>query len=220
MNVFDVTGPVMVGPSSSHTAGAVRIGNMAGGLLGEDAVKVMITLYGSFAKTYRGHGTDRALIAGVMGMKSDDFMIRNSLKTARDRGLGFSFSTNTCSEYHPNTALLHLKGTSGREVSVLGSSIGGGNIVISRINSHKVEFTGEHHTLIISHRDTPGVISAVTDRLARDDINIAKMNVYRSQKGGLAMMIIETDQRPGRAIAEDIGKMGKVMESVIVKPVI
>lgn len=155
-----------------------------------------------------------------MGMKSDDLRIRNSLETAMRMGLKFTFSTKTSSQYHPNTALLHVTGTSGREVSVLGSSTGGGNIVIRRINSYKVEVTGEYHTLIISHRDTPGVISAVTERLAADDINIAKMNVYRSEKGGLAMMIIETDQRPGAGTAQDIGKLDKVMEAVIIKPVI
>ncbi|HHW30563.1 MAG TPA: L-serine ammonia-lyase, iron-sulfur-dependent, subunit beta [Clostridiaceae bacterium] len=218
MNVFDIIGPVMVGPSSSHTAGAVRIGNMARALLGEPPAKVNITLYGSFAHTYRGHGTDKALVAGLMEMTPDDLRIKSSLDIARSNGIVISFVTSESNDYHPNTVLIKAEGSSGKKISVLGSSIGGGNIVINRINGIDVQINGQYHTLVIPHRDAPGTIALVTNQLAINKINIAQMKVYRSDKGGKAVMVIETDQPVSEELASAISKLNGIYDVTVIKP--
>ena len=156
MNVFDIIGPVMIGPSSSHTAGAVRLGRVAWKILGERAVQAEILLSGSFAQTYRGHGTDKALIAGIMGMHSDDERIRRSLTLAGEEGLAYAFTTEDIPGAHPNTARIHLKGENGAECEVQGASIGGGNILVTEINGMEVSFTGQYNTLMVLHYDKPG----------------------------------------------------------------
>lgn len=218
MNVFDIIGPVMVGPSSSHTAGAVRIGNMARALLGETPVKVKITLYGSFARTYRGHGTDKALVAGLMGMATDDLRIRSSLDIAHSNGMEITFETSDSNDYHPNTVLIEAEGLSGRKVTVLGSSVGGGNIVINRINGIDVQFNGQYHTLVIPHKDAPGTIALVTNQLAVNKINIAQMKVYRNNKGGNAVMVIETDQPVPEELASAIENLSGIYGVTVIKP--
>lgn len=152
MNVFDIIGPVMVGPSSSHTAGAARIGKVARTILGEELKEAIIEMHGSFAKTYKGHGTDKALLAGLMGFEVDDDRIRNSLEIANQKGIKFIFNTAVMGNVHPNTARLNLTGESGRKVCVQGASIGGGNIVITEIDGIEVELTGNLHTLIVCLR--------------------------------------------------------------------
>jgi L-serine dehydratase len=218
MNVFDIIGPVMVGPSSSHTAGAVRIGNMARALLGEPPVIVKIKLYGSFAHTYRGHGTDKALIAGLMGMAPDDLRIKSSLDLAQSQGINISFETSESNDYHPNTVLIEAESYSQKKVEVLGSSIGGGNIVIKRVNGVDVYFNGLYHTLVIPHRDTPGTIALVTNQLAINNINIAQMKVYRNKKGGEAVMIIETDQLVSDELASKISNLNGILGITVIKP--
>ena len=193
-NVFDIIGPIMIGPSSSHTAGAVRLGLMARAILGERAKSADIGLYGSFAQTYKGHGTDRALIAGIMGFKPDDERIRAALQIAQnDYKLEFFFHKIELENAHPNTAVITLTGTTGRTVKVQGASIGGGNIVISAINSYQVSLSGKYPSIIIVHQDMPGVINGVTAALARYNINIAYMKVSRSERGAQALMNIEVD---------------------------
>lgn len=192
-SAFDIIGPIMIGPSSSHTAGAVRLGLMAKAILGEEVIKADIGLYGSFAQTYKGHGTDRALIAGIMGFKPDDERIRDSLQIAKQKGIEFSFTKIELEDAHPNTAVITLQGTSGRKVKVQGASIGGGNINVSTINDYTVNLSGKYPSLIIVHKDMPGVINGVTAALALYNINIAYMRVSRTERGAEALMNIEVD---------------------------
>jgi L-serine dehydratase len=193
MNVFDIIGPVMIGPSSSHTAGAVRLGQLARKILGERAVKADIQLSGSFAQTYRGHGTDKALIAGIMGMFSDDERIRNSLDIAAEEGLEFSFHPQDIPNTHPNTARIILTGENGAGCEIQGASIGGGNILVTEINGMAVSVTGQYNTLLILHRDKPGTIATVTNFMAYSGINIGNFRLSRPKKGGEAVMTIEVD---------------------------
>ena len=218
MNVFDIIGPVMVGPSSSHTAGAVRIGNMTRALLGDLPVTVKIKLYGSFASTYRGHGTDKALVAGLMGMAPDDLRIKSSLDIAREKGIQVIFETCKSNDYHPNTVLIEAESFPNKKVSVLGSSVGGGNIIINRINGIDVHFNGQYHTLVIPHKDAPGTIALVTNHLAINRINIAQMKVYRSDRGGNAVMVIETDQPVPEELASTISKLNGIFDVTAIKP--
>lgn len=219
MNVFDIIGPVMVGPSSSHTAGAVRIGSVVRRLLGEEPVNVVIRLHGSFAQTYKGHGTDKALIGGLMGMSPDDERIRNSLELAGKVGMIYKFETAMIKDVHPNTACIMAEGKSGKRVVVQGASVGGGNILVEKINEMNVEITGQYNTLIIFHWDTPGAIAAVTNLLAYSDINIANMKVYRSYRGGEAIMVIETDQEVSSELEVLIEKLPKVISATLIKPI-
>lgn len=194
MRLFDVLGPVMTGPSSSHTAGAVRIGSTARRLLGEQPAEAEILLYGSFAATGRGHGTDRALVAGLLGMQPDDDRIPHSFALAKEAGLHFKISTANLRGAHPNTAMLRLVGISGRKLEVVGSSIGGGRINICQIDGITTNFGGDHNTLIVHNQDTPGHVAAVTTCLSRHGVNIATMQLYRSAAGGYAVMVLECDE--------------------------
>lgn len=194
--VFDIVGPIMIGPSSSHTAGAVRLGLMARKILGEEPRQAEINLHGSFARTYRGHGTDKALIAGILGFSPEDERIREALAIARELGMKFSFQAVNLEEAHPNTAVIFLTGESGRTVRVRGASVGGGNIVISNIDGYSVELTGQYPALITIHHDCPGVITKVTQILAQAAVNIAFMRVSRQNRGETAMMIMELDEQP------------------------
>ena len=191
MNLFDIIGPIMIGPSSSHTAGAVRIGVIAGILLGEPPEKVNITLYGSFAKTGKGHGTDKALLAGICGYGIDDIRIKSVFDTCPFE-YHFDYAEN--SEYHPNTAVIALYGSL-QSVIVRGASVGAGRIEIQEINGMPVSFSGEFNTLIVFHTDIKGIIAGVTTRLSDNGVNIASMKVFRLEKGGKAIAVIETDQK-------------------------
>lgn len=194
MNIFDILGPVMVGPSSSHTAGAVRIGYVARTLLGERPVYAGIGLSGSFAATGSGHGTDRALIAGLLGMKPDDMRIPDSFELADQEGLAFSFENIRLSGAHPNTAVLRVEGETGRTTKIQASSLGGGRIMIDKLDDTDVHCTGACPTLIIRNQDSPGMVSEVTGILSEENVNIATLQLYRDKRGGLAVMVIETDQ--------------------------
>ena len=193
MDIFDVIGPIMIGPSSSHTAGAARIGFVAREILGEEVRKARIQLHGSFADTYVGHGTDRAMIAGLMGMRVDDVRLRDSLKIAREAGMDFAFSTVELEGAHPNTAIIRAQGTGGNTVSVQASSVGGGAIRVDKIDDMAVSFKVRQDTIVIRHKDTPGVIAAVSGCIARHGMNIATMQVFRTCEGGQAIMAIEVD---------------------------
>jgi L-serine dehydratase len=211
MNVFDVIGPVMIGPSSSHTAGAVRLGQLARKILGERAVKADIQLSGSFAQTYRGHGTDKALIAGIMGMFSDDERIRNSLDIAAEEGLEFSFRPQDIPGTHPNTARIILTGENGAGCEIQGASIGGGNILVTEINGMAVSVTGQYNTLLILHRDKPGTIATVTNFMAYSGINIGNFRLSRPKKGGEAVMTIEVDGN----VPEDLIHSLRILPNII-----
>lgn len=194
INIFDMMGPVMVGPSSSHTAGAARIGNMGRTLLGEEVARADIGLYGSFAETGYGHGTDRALLAGLLGMKPDDLRIPNAYEEANRAGMAYSFRTVELRDAHPNTALLELTGKSGKKLTLQASSIGGGAIVVNKIDGIDVNFTGDFNTLIVRNQDESGSVVAITSILSQVHINVANMSVNRHRRGGDALMVIETDQ--------------------------
>ena len=187
INIFDMMGPVMVGPSSSHTAGAARIGNMGRTLLGEEVARADIGLYGSFAETGYGHGTDRALLA-------DDLRIPNAYEEANRAGMAYSFRTVELRDAHPNTALLELTGKSGKKLTLQASSIGGGAIVVNKIDGIDVNFTGDFNTLIVRNQDESGSVAAITSILSQVHINVANMSVNRHRRGGDAQMVIETDQ--------------------------
>jgi len=217
MNVFDIVGPVMIGPSSSHTAGAVRIGYVAGLVLGEPAVKAEIRLHGSFAKTYKGHGTDKALIAGILGMQPDDERIRSSPLIAREKGLDVTIIPDCFPGAHPNTARILLTGAEGKQVTVQGSSIGGGNIVINQINGLTVEFSGQCDTLIVLHRDTSGVIGEVSHYLGELGINVSNFRLSRSEKGGIAIMTIEVDGAVEPFMNEHIMQMPNILRSIALR---
>ena len=211
MNVFDIVGPVMIGPSSSHTAGAARLGRIARALLGERAVRADILLHGSFAKTYRGHGTDRALVAGVLGMRPDDSRIRHSLELAAATGLDVSITPADIPGAHPNTARIALVGESGRTARLEGASIGGGNVLVTNVDGMPVRVTGQHPTLIVLHRDVPGLIAAVTEVLSRSGVNICNFSLAREKRGGTAIMTIETDGAPDEALALQVQALANVL---------
>lgn len=195
MNILDILGPVMVGPSSSHTAGAARIGMMARRLLGEGTPsRATITLYGSFAATGQGHGTDRAIIAGLLGMKPDDERIAVSFDWAVAAGMEFTFLRSKLSAEHPNTAHIDLVSKSGKTLSVTASSLGGGRIVVTEMNGLHARFSGDLPTLIVQNDDRPGHVGDITKMLAESGVNIATMQLYRDHPGGSAVMLIETDK--------------------------
>ena len=193
MDLFDILGPVMVGPSSSHTAGAARIGLITRLLLGAEPSQARIGLYGSFQKTYRGHGTDKALIGGLLGMAVDDERLRESLRYADEQGLRYSFYNADARGAHPNTVIMDVDSADGRHICVQAASVGGGSIFVQYLNDMEVGFSGERTTLIIQHRDTPGAIAQVSQMLAWARMNIATMRVFRRSAGGEAMMVIEID---------------------------
>ena len=193
-SVFDIIGPRMTGPSSSHTAGAVRLAHIARHIAGQDVAEAAFTLYGSFAETGKGHGTDKALVAGVLGMEPDDVRIKEAYAVAREQGVRISVTFSDEPAKHPNTARIEITGSGGQVTEIIGESVGGGNIRISEINGLEVEFSGEYPTLVIQHNDQPGVIAEVSHVLAQLNVNIAFMRVFRHGKGEDAYMTIETDQ--------------------------
>ena len=194
ISVFDVIGPVMVGPSSSHTAGAVRLGRIARLLLGTAPEEAVIELHGSFAETGKGHGTDKAIVAGLLGLDTADERIRHSLQIAEASQLSVSFSTvDLGEEAHPNSARITLS-ANGNRMQIIGSSIGGGMVEITNLQGYSVHFTAELDTLIVIAGDQPGTINSITGWLLEHHINVAFLNVSRDQRGGEAIMIIETDQ--------------------------
>jgi L-serine dehydratase len=192
-SVFDVIGPVMIGPSSSHTAGAVRLGRLARAVFGELPARARITLHGSFASTGRGHGTDLALIAGLLGLAPDDERIRTADAEASAAGMDVAFAEADLGEVHPNTARIELSSADGRTVTVQGSSIGGADVVLTAIDAFDVTITGELPVLVVEHQDQPGVIASVSAVLAEYGVNIASMEVSREKRGARALMVMETD---------------------------
>ncbi len=194
IDIFDIMGPIMVGPSSSHTAGAVRIGRMARTLLGERPVRATLSLHGSFAETGVGHGTDKALVAGLLGMAADDFNIPNSFAVAAEQGLTFTFHEVNLRDAHPNSVVVEMEGVTGKRLVIQACSTGGGRIQVNRIDGVEVNFTGDYHTLVIHNRDDRGHVADVTTALAQAGVNVASMRLNRDSRGGSAIMVIETDQ--------------------------
>ena len=194
MDIFDILGPVMIGPSSSHTAGAARIGCMARTLLGSDPVKANIYLHGSFAETGSGHGTDRALVGGLLGMQPDDLRIPFAFDEAKKAGLSFTIDTIELRDAHPNTAVISVWSADGRNLELQASSLGGGRIMVNKLDGIDVNFTGAYNTLVVRNHDENGTLAAVTTILNQLRINVANMSLCRHKRGGDALMVIETDQ--------------------------
>ena len=220
MNVFDIIGPVMIGPSSSHTAGAVRLGRVVNKILdGRKPERVTITLSGSFARTYKGHGTDRALLAGIMGCHSWDAEIRDAPELARERGLNYEFVCRDLPDAHPNTAAIRFTLRDGETGEVLGASVGGGNIRVDRINGMRVDFNGERSTILVLHLDRPGVIADVTQlmRAKYPDTNIANFRLSRRERGGEAIMTIEVDGVATEGMAADLRTVDNVINALLIK---
>ncbi len=220
MNVFDIIGPVMIGPSSSHTAGAVRLGRVVNKLIDDRQLKkVEIVLSGSFARTYKGHGTDRALLAGIMGYKSYSPEIRDALTIADEKGIDYSFIKEDLKGAHPNTAKIHYYLTDGTEGVMQGASIGGGNILVNQINGMSVEFNGDNNTLLVMHEDKPGVIAAVTNLMHWEhaDLNISNFHLSRQEKGGDAIMTIEIDNQPQETLVDDIRQIEHVTNAILIR---
>ena len=219
ISVFDVIGPNMVGPSSSHTAGAASIALLTKKMIGEKVKRIKFTLYGSFAKTYKGHGTDRALVGGILGFETDDERIRDSFELAKEAGLDFSFECSDVEDddVHPNTVDMEVEGFSGRVLYVRGESLGGGKVRLTRINGVKVYFTGEFHALIVIQRDYPGVVAGVTSVLSNYGVNIAYLRVFREEKGGLAYTIVESDEAITEKAVEEMKKNPAIDDIMLVR---
>lgn len=194
MTIFDIMGPVMVGPSSSHTAGAVRIGSITRRLLGSQPVGAELLLHGSFAATGKGHGTDKALVAGILGMSPDDPRIPQSFALAEQQGLALQMAHTVIRSAHPNSVILKVLDTNGRRLEVLASSLGGGRVRVNAVDGLEASFSGEYPTLIIRNHDLPGQVAEVANILSRRKVNIASMKLHRDMRGGLEIMVIESDQ--------------------------
>lgn len=218
VGVFDILGPIMVGPSSSHTAGAARLGKIARAVAGGDIEEVRFLLHGSFAKTYKGHGTDRALVAGILGMEPSDLKLRDSLNIAREMNMKIDFEEADLGDAHPNTVKFIIKGKE-NTYELVGSSIGGGSIEVTEVNGNAVKFTGAYPTIIISNQDVPGVISNVTTLLYDNEINIAFMKVFRSQKGRDATMVFEVDHEVTFELIDKIKTIECINRVIMINPI-
>ena len=212
MRLFDVLGPVMIGPSSSHTAGAAKIGYTAQKLLGDIPADADIGLYGSFATTGRGHGTDRALVAGLLGLRPDDPRLPDSFELAREQGMKFSIHPVELRSAHPNTAVLRLTSRTGRVLSMKAASVGGGRIRVTEIDGVPADFGGDSNTLIIHNEDTPGCIAEVTTSLALRRINIASMQVFRAGTGSYAVMVLECDSHIPHPLEQQLALMPGILK--------
>ncbi|MFW5855736.1 MAG: L-serine ammonia-lyase, iron-sulfur-dependent subunit beta [Bacillota bacterium] len=207
--IFEVMGPIMIGPSSSHTAGAVKLGRAARYLFSKKIDKALINFHGSFAATYRGHGTDRAVVGGLLGFDPDDEKIKNSLQIARDNELEVTFNEVELRDVHPNTLQIILeKGE--YSLKMTGSSIGGGDIRICRIDDYQVNIAGRLPTLWIVHRDRPGMVGIITSILGSYQLNIAYMQDLRMKKGKNASSIIELDQIVKKPVRDHLRQLDDI----------
>lgn len=212
MNIFEILGPVMVGPSSSHTAGAVRIGYVCRKLMAEKIVTADIELYGSFLLTGKGHGTPQAIVAGLLGMTPDDARIPDSFEIAKAQGLKFTIGEAKLKEAHPNSVLLKLTGESGKKLEIIGESLGGSIINIAQIDGLPANISGDYPTLIASNMDVPGMVAKVSEVLFEAKINIAQMHLYRASRGKNSVLIAECDQEIEDKTLNDIRDLDGIMK--------
>ena len=204
VSLLDIIGPVMVGPSSSHTAGACRLGLLARNLVGGTPEKARIELHGSFARTGEGHGTDKAIAGGLMGFRPDDERLRDALEIAQGEGLDYVFEKTTLADdAHPNTARITVE-RGDRHAVMTGASLGAGRILVNEINGYAVEVSGTYHTIVLIAEDVKGSIAAIATILAEHGINIANLRLTRKQRGGDAFMVIEVDDMPGEPVRDEI----------------
>jgi len=219
-SAFDILGPIMIGPSSSHTAGAARLGKIARTIAGDKIKRVEFFLHGSFATTYKGHGTDKALVAGILGMNPWDENLRNSMELAKQNNIEIEFIPTDLGDVHPNTVKVVITKESGKIAQMVGSSIGGGNIVVTEVDGDKLEFTGAYPTILINHIDVPGMVAKVTSVLFKHEINIAFMRVYRtSGKGSAAAMVFEVDDIISQGIIDVINSIDNVKKARAINPI-
>ncbi|MBR6756313.1 MAG: L-serine ammonia-lyase, iron-sulfur-dependent subunit beta [Peptococcaceae bacterium] len=216
---FDIIGPVMVGPSSSHTAGAVRLGRFARSLTDGMPTFVDIQLHGSFAETYKGHGTDLAIISGLLGMDTDDVRIKDAYQLAEEAGLNYTITRiDLGDEHHANTVRFIMKDKHGDEKTVTGCSVGGGKIKIIELDNFEVDIEGEYPTIIDTHLDQPGAINQITGILANHKVNIASMRVFRQVKRTVAYMVIETDEIVSQNVIDEMLDTGVVVDVKFINP--
>ena len=217
ISIFDVIGPNMIGPSSSHTAGALRIALMARRIVADEVKQVTFRLYGSFAKTYEGHGTNRALVGGVLGFQPDDVRIKESFHYAKQRKIAFAFElVHNENPYHPNTVECLIESIHGEKTFIRGESIGGGEMVIKNINGVEIDLTGEYDTILVKQKDEPGVVAYLSNCLAKFDVNIAFMKLYREDKGTIAYTIIEMDDPICEKALGEIGADKAIVSAVYI----
>lgn len=206
VSLLDIIGPVMVGPSSSHTAGACRLGLLARCLVGGTPQHARIELHGSFARTGEGHGTDKAIVGGLMGFRPDDERIRDALGIAEREALDYRFEKTTLgeeSEIHPNTVRITVE-RGERTAVMVGSSLGAGRVLVTEIDGYPVEVTGNYHTIVLVAQDIPGSVARIATMLAEDEVNIATLRLSRKERGGDAFMVIEVDEQPDEKVRSDI----------------
>jgi L-serine dehydratase len=214
-SIFDIVGPDMIGPSSSHTAGAARISFMASKIFGLPIRNVVFELHGSFSKTYKGHGSDKALLAGILGIRHNDDRLREAYKIAEGR-IDYTFVKVDLGDVHPNTVRITMTSEEGIVGIIQGSSIGGGNSVITKIDDIDVEIDGMYDTLITVHQDKPGMIARLSNVLLEENINIAFMKVYREIKGKNAIMVLETDELISRSSLENLKSVEGVFKTTYI----
>lgn len=213
-SVFDIIGPVMIGPSSSHTAGAVRIGRVARKIFGKEPREVEIHFYGSFAKTYKGHATDIAVVGGLLHFKTDDARIKNSISLAKDKGITLKFYEEVAHADHPNTVKLILKDDTDN-MEVTGISVGGGAIQITELDGFLLKLSGENPSLLILHKDAYGAVASVATALTQHKINIGHMEVSRIEKGRTALMVVETDQTVSEELIDEISELNNILKVIV-----
>ena len=220
ISVFDVIGPNMIGPSSSHTAGANVIGFLAQKLAPGKILHVTFRLYGSFAKTYRGHGTDKALLGGLLGFRSDDERIVDSFSLAEKAGLRFEFVPDSSeTDVHPNTADVFMECEGGKTMSVRGESLGGGKARICRINGVEVDFSGAYHAMLVIQKDRPGVLSHITHCLSESNVNIAFLRLFREEKGNIAYTFAESDDPISPDVVPAVRLNKNVLDVMIIEAI-
>ncbi|KAA6452900.1 L-serine ammonia-lyase, iron-sulfur-dependent subunit beta [Bacillus swezeyi] len=210
-SVFDIIGPVMIGPSSSHTAGAARIGRVARSVFGREPKKIVVSFYGSFAETYKGHGTDVAIIGGVLDFDTFDERIKDSIRLAEEKGIDLEFREEEAVPKHPNTARLLISDEEG-SLELAGISIGGGKIEIIELNGFKLRLSGNHPAILVVHNDRYGTIAGVANVLAKFAINIGHMEVARKDIGQEALMTIEIDQMIDPSVFEELRALPNIIE--------
>lgn len=217
ISVFDIIGPNMIGPSSSHTAGALRIAALAKNMVKNPISKVEFILYGSFANTYKGHGTDRALVGGILGFDTEDYRIKESFRYAQEEGLNYSFVTDKeRMDIHPNTVDIIIHDNKNEITKVTGVSVGGGRAVLKNINGVDIDLSGEYYTLVTKHQDLPGVVAKITNILSAFDINIAFMKLYRETKGTIAYSIIEADQPIAPSVIDEMERLNSIVSAFLI----
>lgn len=209
-SVFDIIGPIMIGPSSSHTAGAARIGRVARTLFGREPKWVNISLYGSFAQTYKGHGTDVAIIGGILDFDTFDERIISSIEIAEKAGITINFRVEEAVTDHPNTARVHIGDEDG-EFELVGISIGGGKIEITEVNGFTLKLSGSNPAILVVHNDRYGAIASVSNVLAKYEINIGHMDVSRKEKGRIALMTIEVDQQIDDKVIDELTTLPNII---------